>query len=143
LEAHLRGSRAGIALVSHDRALLAGSVSSILELDEFTRRGTEFRGGWEAYLAERERAHRHAVEAYANYEQERTRLTDTARTQRQWAASGAQRAADPRRQLDPDKFIKAYRVAGAQNTGAGAARTERAIARLDRDAPDQVREPWR
>ena len=37
LEAHLRGSRAGIALVSHDRALLAGAVTRILELDEFTR----------------------------------------------------------------------------------------------------------
>jgi ATPase subunit of ABC transporter with duplicated ATPase domains len=39
LEAHLRASRAGIALVSHDRALLGAVASQILELDEFTRHG--------------------------------------------------------------------------------------------------------
>ena len=142
LEAHLRASRAGIALVSHDRALLADVVNRILELDEFTRRGTEFGGGWEAYLAERDRARQRAVDAYASYEQQRDKLADSARTQRQWADSGARRAADPRRQPDPDKNIRHWRVSGAQNTGAGAARSERAMARLDRDAPEQVREPW-
>jgi len=143
LEAHLRGTKAGVAMVSHDRAVLAATVNRIIELDEFTRGATEFGGGWDAYLAERERARQRAIDAYATYEQQRDRLTEQARTQRQWAESGARRAADPRRQLDPDKHIKAARVAGAQNTGAGAARTERAMARLDRDAPDQVREPWR
>jgi ATPase subunit of ABC transporter with duplicated ATPase domains len=143
LEAHLRGTRAGVVLVSHDRALLAGTVSRILELDEFTRRGTEFGGGWDAYLAERDRARQRAVDAHASYEQQRDKLTERARTQRQWAVTGAARAADPRRQLDPDKHIKAFRTAKAQNTGAGAARSERAIARLERDAPDEVREPWR
>jgi ATPase subunit of ABC transporter with duplicated ATPase domains len=142
LEAHLRGSRAGVALVSHDRALLAGTITRILELDEFTRGGREFGGGWDAYLTERDRARQRAVDAYASYEQQRDKMTEAARTQRQWAASGARKAADPRRQLDPDKFIKAFRTAGAQNTGAGAARIERAVNRLDQDAPDQVREPW-
>ncbi|HEY1644265.1 MAG TPA: ABC-F family ATP-binding cassette domain-containing protein [Streptosporangiaceae bacterium] len=142
LEAHLRGSRAGLALVSHDRAMLAGTVNRILELDEFTRRGTEFSGGWEAYLTERERARQRAVDAYASYEQQRDQLSESARTQRQWATSGAQRAANPRRQPDPDKNRKHFQVSGAQNTGAGAARTDRAIARLDAGAPEQVREPW-
>jgi ATPase subunit of ABC transporter with duplicated ATPase domains len=142
LEAHLRGSRAGLAVVSHDRALLAGTVTRILELDEFTRGGREFGGGWDAYLAERDRARQHAIDAYAAYEQQRDQLTETARTQRQWASSGAQRAASPRRQPDGDKNRKAFWIAGAQNTGARAARAERAISRLDRTAPDQVREPW-
>jgi len=142
LEAHLRASRAGVALVSHDRALMSSAVTRILELDEFTRRGHEFGGGWDAYLAERDRARQRALDTYAGYEQQRDKLVDAARTQRQWADSGARRAADPRRQLDPDKHIKHYRTTGAQNTGAGAARTERAIARLDHDAPEEVREPW-
>jgi ATPase subunit of ABC transporter with duplicated ATPase domains len=142
LEAHLRGSRAGLALVSHDRAVLAGTVNRILELDEFTRRGTEFGGGWEAYLTERDRARQRAIDAYAGYEQQRDHLSESAQTQRQWATSGAQRAASPRRQPDPDKNRKHFWVSGAQNTGAGAARTDRAIARLDAAAPEQVREPW-
>ncbi|HXZ66623.1 MAG TPA: ABC-F family ATP-binding cassette domain-containing protein [Streptosporangiaceae bacterium] len=142
LEAHLRGTRAGLALVSHDRALLSAVASRILELDEFTRHGSLFAGGWDAFIAERDSARRRAVAAYSAYEAERDKLTEAARRQRQWARSGAQRAANPRYQDDPDKNIRAARITGAQNTGARAARTERAIARLDADAPEEVREPW-
>jgi ATPase subunit of ABC transporter with duplicated ATPase domains len=142
LETRLRTTRAGVALVSHDRALLSGTVTSILELDEFSRGAAAFGGGWDAYLAERDRARQRAADVYAAYEDKRDRLTQAARTQRQWATSGAQRAANPRRQADPDKHIKAAKIAGAQNTGAGAARADRAVGRLDRDAPAEVREPW-
>ena len=142
LEARLRNGKAGLALVSHDRALLAAVANQIVELDEFTRHGTLFSGGWDVYVAERELARRRAVDAYAAYESERGKLTETARQQRQWARSGAQRAANPRYQADPDKFVRAHGIASAQNTGAKAARTDKAIARLDKDAPDEVREPW-
>jgi ATPase subunit of ABC transporter with duplicated ATPase domains len=143
LEARLKAGKAGLALVSHDRAMLAAVASQILELDEFSRHGSLFAGGWDAYDAERELARRRAVDAYAAYESERDKLTETGRQQRQWARSGAQRAANPRYQSDPDKFIKAAKIAGAQQTGAGAAKADKAIARLDKDAPDEVREPWR
>lgn len=143
LEAHLKRSKAGLALVSHDRALLAAVTSQILELDEFTRHGALFSGGWDSYVAERELARRRAAEAYASYETERDKLTDTARQQRQWARSGAQRATSARaQQAEPDKNIRAFRVAGAQTTGAKASKVDKAIARLDQDAPDEVREPW-
>ncbi len=101
-----------------------------------------FAGGWDAYVAERELARRRAVDAYSAYETERDKLAERARQERQWARSGAQRAANPRYQDDPDKNIRAGRIAGAQNSGARAAKTDKAIARLDKDAPDEVREPW-
>jgi ATPase subunit of ABC transporter with duplicated ATPase domains len=101
-----------------------------------------FSGGWDAYVAERDLAARHATDAYSAYQAERDRLAETARRQRQWARSGAQRAASPRRQPDSDKYRKGFWVDGAQSTGAKAARTDRAIARLDAAAPDEVREPW-
>jgi ATPase subunit of ABC transporter with duplicated ATPase domains len=142
LETRLKTSKAGLALVSHDRALLAAVASQILELDEFTRHAVLFSGGFDAYVAERDLARRRAVDAYAGYESERSKLSDAARQQRQWARSGAQRAANPRNWDDPDKNIRAFRIASAQNVGARAARTDRAIARLDKDAPDEVREPW-
>jgi ATPase subunit of ABC transporter with duplicated ATPase domains len=142
LEARLRASKAGLALVSHDRALLAAVASQILELDEFTRHGTLFSGGWDSYVAERELAQRRAVDAYAAHESERSKLSETARQQRQWARSGAQRAANPRYQSDPDKHIKAFKMARAQQTGSGAAKADKAIARLDAAAPDEVREAW-
>jgi ATPase subunit of ABC transporter with duplicated ATPase domains len=143
LEDHLLRSKAGIALVSHDRAMLGAVTSQILELDEFTRHGTLFSGGFDAYVAERDLARRRAVDAYAAYEAERDKLTDSARQQRQWAASGARRASSAQfQQAEPDKFIRADRIARAQGTGAGAAKFDKAVARLDKDAPDEVREPW-
>ena len=143
LEDHLRRSKAGMALVSHDRAVLGAVTSQILELDEFTRHGTRFSGGFDAYVAERELARRRAVDAYAAYEAERDKLTDSARQQRQWASSGARRATSAQFQQDePDKHIRAHRIASAQGTGASGAKIDRAVARLDKDAPDQVREPW-
>jgi ATPase subunit of ABC transporter with duplicated ATPase domains len=142
LEAHLRATRAGVALVSHDRALLSAVAHQVLELDEFTRHGSLFSGGWDAFVAERDAARNRAVAAYHAYEAERDKLTETARRQRQWARSGAQRAANPRYQDDPDKNVRFARIAGAQNSGARAARTDRAISRLEAEAPDEVREPW-
>ncbi len=142
LEARLRRTRAGLAIVSHDRAMLAAVATQILELDDFSRHGSLFSGGWDAYVAERELARRRAADAYADYQAERGKLTEQARQQRQWARSGAQRAANPRHQPDPDKHIRAFRVAGAQRTGGKAAGVDKAISRLDSDAPDDVREPW-
>jgi ATPase subunit of ABC transporter with duplicated ATPase domains len=143
LEGHLRATRAGVLLVSHDRAVLAGVASQILEIDEFTRHGAIFAGGWDAYVAERELARRRAAEAYSDYESERDRLTDAAQRQRQWARTGTQRATSARSlEAEPDKYIRAFKVAGAQHSGAAAARIDRAVSRLDADAPDEVREPW-
>src|SRR5215469_8439034 len=135
LETRLTTSKAGLALVSHDRALLAAVASQVLEIDEFTRHGTLFSGGWDAYVAERELARRRAVDAYAAYESERNQLAESAREQRQWARSGAQRAANPRYQSDPDKHIKSFKIARAQHTGSGAAKIDKAIGRLDKGAP--------
>jgi ATPase subunit of ABC transporter with duplicated ATPase domains len=142
LEMRLKTSKAGLALVSHDRALLAAVASQILELDEFTRHGKLFSGGWDAYVAERDLARRRAVDAYATYESERRQLTETARQKRQWARSGEQRAANPRYQADPDKHIKSFKIARAQQTGSGATKIDKVIARLDSAAPNEVREPW-
>jgi ATPase subunit of ABC transporter with duplicated ATPase domains len=143
LEHHVRHTRAGIVLISHDRAFLTATVDRVVELDEFTRRGVEYGGGWDAFVAERAAARQRAIDSYAAYEQTRQQLVDTARTQRQWAREGAQHAVNPRRQPDGDKFRKASRLAGAQNTGAGAAKADRAVARLDTAAPEPVREAWR
>ena len=143
LEARLRASRAGLALVSHDRALLAALASQILELDEFSRHGSMFAGGFDAYVTERERARRRAVDAYNDYEAERDKLTEAARRQRQWARTGAQRAGSARaQQAEPDKSIRAFRIETAQNTGSNASRIDKTLARLDAAAPEEVREPW-
>ena len=143
LERHVQATPAGVVLVSHDRAFLDATVDRVVELDEFSRTSTEYRGGWTAYLAEREAARRQAIQAREGYETRRADLVEAARRQREWARSGAQRAANPRYAPDNDKNIRHGKIQGAQATGARAARAERAIARLDESAPDVVRQPWR
>ena len=55
--AMLLGERpGGVVLVSHDRALLAETVSEIVELDRDSGQATQYRGGWDAFQREREAA---------------------------------------------------------------------------------------
>ena len=56
----------GAVIVSHDRAFLDRTITTVLELDEHTHTATEYAGGWEAYLAEQATARRHAEEEYAD-----------------------------------------------------------------------------
>ena len=53
LEEMVARRRGGMVIVSHDRAFLDGTVTDVLELDEHTRRGRSYGGGWASYLAER------------------------------------------------------------------------------------------
>ncbi|HEY2794523.1 MAG TPA: ABC-F family ATP-binding cassette domain-containing protein [Micromonosporaceae bacterium] len=143
LEAHVKRSRAGLVLISHDRAFLSATIDRVLELDEFSRTATEYGGGYDTYIAERDAARQSAIDAYADYETSRERLVENARKQREWAREGAARARNPRKQPDNDKFRKGFWIDGAEATAGRAATADRAIDRLDQQAPEVVREPWR
>ncbi len=135
LETFLDELAGGVVIVSHDRAFLERTVLRVLELDEHTRRGTEFGGGWSGYLDARATARRHAEEDYESYRSERDRLQSRARTQRQWSVQGAAKAKrDPN---ERDKNIRQFKVATSEKVAAKAKATERAIARLD-----AVEKPW-
>ena len=47
LEEMVARRRGGMVIVSHDRAFLGHTVTDVLELDEHTRRGRMYGGGWE------------------------------------------------------------------------------------------------
>jgi ATPase subunit of ABC transporter with duplicated ATPase domains len=141
LEERVLKTPAGLVVVSHDRAFLAAAVQTVAEIDEFTGQITEYSGGYDAYVAERAAARTRALQARATYETERSRLVDTARQKREWARSGALRAA--RDLSEADKNIRHHNKETAQRSGAGAAKADRAVERLDADAPDDVREPWK
>src|SRR5205085_952596 len=57
----------GAVVVSHDRAFLDRTITSVLELDEHAHSATEYAGGWQSYLDEHATARRHAEEEYAAY----------------------------------------------------------------------------
>lgn len=129
---------AGVVLVSHDRTFLARTVTSVVEIDEFRHDVTRFNGGWDAYLTEREATRRHAWEAFEDYDAKRQGLAGRAQREREWATQGASKV---KKSSETDKHIRAFRMNQTEQLAGRAARTEKAMERLD--AVDKPREPWR
>jgi ATPase subunit of ABC transporter with duplicated ATPase domains len=135
LEGFVSSMSGGLVIVSHDRAFLDRTITSVLELDEHDHGGRLFEGGWSAYLEERATARRHAEEAYAGYQANRESLLDRARRERQWATSAVRR--EKRKPSDNDKAQRDFRINRTEKLAARARMTERA---LDRIAP--IDKPW-
>jgi ATPase subunit of ABC transporter with duplicated ATPase domains len=139
LEAFVQGLRTGtVVVVSHDREFLARTVTRVVELDIAQQQVTAYGGGYEAYLAEREVARRHARDEYEEYAARRASLEERARSQRAWMEKGVRNAR--RRQPDNDKNIRAFRVEASEKQAAKARQTERMIERLD--VVDEPRKEW-
>ncbi|HVF06771.1 MAG TPA: ABC-F family ATP-binding cassette domain-containing protein [Frankiaceae bacterium] len=139
LESFLGQVPGGLVVVSHDRAFLERTVTSVLELDEFSHGATEFRGGWQAYVDARDTARRHAQEAYDLYETTKESLEDRARQQRQWAANASWQAR--KKATDNDKAQRGFKVNRTEKQAAKVRQTERLIDRLDE--VEEPREAWR
>ncbi|HEY4314683.1 MAG TPA: ABC-F family ATP-binding cassette domain-containing protein [Actinomycetes bacterium] len=141
LEGYLAQRSGALLVVSHDRAFLERVATDVVELDEFTHQAIVFGGGFAAYLEERDRARAAARSAYETYDEQRSTLVERARREKEWARQGMSRATSARtRAAEPDKFIRAAGVAGAQGRGAAAARVQRQLDRLEE--VDDPREPW-
>ncbi|MFN8022200.1 MAG: ABC-F family ATP-binding cassette domain-containing protein [Acidimicrobiales bacterium] len=129
---------APIAIVSHDREFLRRTVTHVAELDEFTHRITVFAGGWDAYVTERETAARHARERYEEYADKKQSLLGRAQREREWASQGLSRA--KKKPDDNDKFVRNWKINQTEQLAGKAARTEKAIERLEE--VDEPREAW-
>ncbi len=126
-------------IVSHDREFLARTVNRIVELDLAQQRVGIYDGGYEAYLAEREVARRHAREAYEEYADTLDGLKARAQMQRNWMAQGVRNA---RRKAgsEPDKNIRRMRAETSEKQASKARQTQRAIERLD--VVEEPRKEW-
>lgn len=139
LEAFVTSQSAPIVLVSHDRTFLANTVTHVVEIDEFSRAAATFAGGWQAYIDEREAARRHAWEAFEEYDTRRKGLAGRAQREREWASQGLSKA--KKDTSEKDKNIRAFKINQTEQLAGRAARTERAMERLD--VVDKPREPWK
>jgi ATPase subunit of ABC transporter with duplicated ATPase domains len=138
LERFVTGLRAPAVIVSHDREFLARTVTRVVELDLAQQQVGVYDGGYEAYLAEREVARRHAREAYEEYDDRVTGLKDRARTQRNWMAVGVRNAR--RKATDNDKIGRKLRAETSEKQAAKARQTERLIERLE--VVEEPRKEW-
>jgi ATPase subunit of ABC transporter with duplicated ATPase domains len=138
LERFLRDLDGALVVVSHDRAFLEATVDRVLELDEHSRKSTEYGGGWLGYLDAKATARRHAEEAYDQYQSQRSGLVDRARTQRQWAVQGARSA--KKNPPDNDKARRGFTVNRTEKQAAKVRITEKALERLE--VADKPWEGW-
>jgi ATPase subunit of ABC transporter with duplicated ATPase domains len=135
LEEMVARRQGGLVIVSHDRAFLDGTVTDVLELDEHSRRGRLYGGGWAGYLAERAADRAHAEEAYGVYESQRSELARRAQRERQWATSGVSK--EKKNPRDNDKAQRDFRINKTEKLASRARRTERAL-----DTLETVEKPW-
>jgi ATPase subunit of ABC transporter with duplicated ATPase domains len=125
----------GMVIVSHDRAFLERTVTDVLELDEHSRTGTTYGGGWVAYHNERAADQAHAASDYAVYESQRAELRRRAQRERQWATTGVAR--EKKHPRDNDKSQRRFRIERTETLAGRARRTERALGSLE-----AVEKPW-
>jgi ATPase subunit of ABC transporter with duplicated ATPase domains len=135
LSAFLDDFEGGAMVVSHDRAFLERTITSVLELDEHSGGGVTYNGGWVAYLEAQATRRRHAQEAYETYSAKRTELVERAKTQRKWAADGVRRVRTDT--SERDKFIKAKRIESSEKVASKVRISEKALDRLQ-----TVDKPW-
>jgi ATPase subunit of ABC transporter with duplicated ATPase domains len=138
LEAFVGGLRAPAVIVSHDREFLARTVNRIVELDLAQQKVGVYQGGYQAYLDEREVARRHAREAYEQYSDTVSDLTERARTQRNWMAAGVRNAR--RKAPDNDKIGRNLRAETSEKQAAKVRQSERRIERLE--VVEEPRKEW-
>ena len=138
LETFLLSIDRPVVLVSHDRRFLDRVVSSVVELDPHTLTASVFGGGWQGYLEGREVAKRHAEQNFQNYVGERSKLSERARTERDWSVKGVTSA--KKNPKDNDKIRRKVSIERTEQLAARARRTEKAIERLE--VVDKPWEPW-
>jgi len=77
LEQFVRGYDGAVIIVSHDRAFLDNTVSTILEIDEQTHRLTVYPGGYSDYAEAKESAQARRLAAYKEQQEFIQRMTAT------------------------------------------------------------------
>ncbi|EON23863.1 ABC transporter-like protein [Nocardioides sp. CF8] len=138
LESFVRGLRAGVVLVSHDREFLARCVTRIVELDLAQQQVAVYDGGYDAFLEERAVARRHAREAYEEFADKKADLVSRARTQREWSSQGVRNAM--KKSPDNDKIRRKAQTESSEKQGQKVRQMESRIARLDE--VEEPRKEW-
>ena len=111
----MRRRPGALIVVSHDRAFLDRVVTEVLELDEHTRTGRLFGGGWSGYLTERAVERAHAEEAYGVYASQRDEL----RQRRPTRAAVGHQGGRPREEVSPRQRQGAARLPRQPDREAG------------------------
>ncbi len=139
LEGFVEEAETGLLLVSHDREFLARTVTEVVELDLAQQQVGYYDGGYDAWLAERAVARRHAREAYEDYDARRAELVARAQRQKGWLEHGTR---NNRRKAgkDPDKIGRKFRQENTEKQASKIRQSERMLERLA--VVEEPRKEW-
>jgi ATPase subunit of ABC transporter with duplicated ATPase domains len=129
LEALIEAHAGGIVIVSHDRQLLADTVSEIVELDRRTGDAKHYRGGWDAYERERTAARERLRAEREHALDRRQQLQAAERETRRRAAASRSRARA--RVHDNDKNSREWVTMRAEEMAGRARKMGERAARID------------
>ncbi|TNM48290.1 ABC-F family ATP-binding cassette domain-containing protein [Nocardioides albidus] len=138
LETFVRGLRAGVVLVSHDREFLSRVVTRVVELDLAQHQVAVYDGGYDAFLEERAIARRHARDAYEEFAEKKADLVSRARVQREWSSQGVRNAM--RKSPDNDKVRRRAQSESSEKQAQKVRQMESRIARLEE--VEEPRKEW-
>ena len=126
----LDGLAAGVVLVSHDRSFLDRTINRIVEIEAETRKVHEYAGTWSEYEAARERARAQHETAYADFVDERARLSSLLADRRSQA-----------HQLGGARKL-ARQTGGSDRRATNALRGKVQQAKNHLERLDEVEKPW-
>jgi ATPase subunit of ABC transporter with duplicated ATPase domains len=132
LERFVGSSRAGVVVVSHDRAFLDRTVKRVLELDERSHQAREYAGGWSEYEAVRAREREDQYRRYEDAAKRREEIEQLLGARRNQARKAGSR-------------VLARETGGSDRRATHALRSkvrqaERALERLE--DVEKPFEPW-
>jgi ATPase subunit of ABC transporter with duplicated ATPase domains len=135
----LDGHRGGLVLVTHDRGLLAGATTEIVELDRENSGATHYGGGWEAFERERRAERERQRHEYDVAFDRRERLEAAEQEMRRRAAASSGRI--KHRARDGDKHAREWVTMRAEEAAGRARKVASRAARIE--MPEKPREPAR
>ncbi|OHV37104.1 MULTISPECIES: ABC-F family ATP-binding cassette domain-containing protein [Pseudofrankia] len=138
LERFVAGISGALVVVSHDRAFLDRTITSVAEIDQHRRDVTEYAGGWSTYLEARELARRHAREHYDEFADTRANLVSQVQRQREQSVRGAIRA--KRKVPDNDRSVRSYKIEAATKSASRVRNLETKLGRLEE--VEEPRKEW-
>lgn len=127
LETYLSQYRGGVLIVSHDREFLNKTVTSIIELDDYTRQAKTYKGNYATY-------HRAKIAERAKWEADFADQQEEIKALRLAIKETAHRNDNYRAHTDSDKFVVNIKKATHANTVSKRIRTaEERLKRIEQD----------